>query len=282
MSERDLNKEDLIPATKEDEEEMLAEEERETEETQEMEKSDTVSGDTEKKEPFSARWKRRLPILAIYLRYLLPAFTVVFSLIYGFFYNVEFLSGGATGELSINRLYVNTFVGMHNYFGGATSAGRTSFYVLLTLGAAVGILLFLVAAFYAFLAAITAVRAFRYGYESEESDRMKLIFKVAFPGRKTLFFTNLLILIPLWYPHYFSMIGRHFLAIGGEDVIFVLHNSPLVVAGVLLALTLLLALIIPRFERRKKMNMFLLHHPIKEKTEKAEEETAEEIDETDE
>ena len=275
MSEQDFDKKDV---ELEDAEEELDE----CEEDEECEETDTVSGDVSQKPPFGTRVKQALPVLAIYLRYLLPAFVVVLSLVRGFFYNVEFISGGATGELSLNRLYFNTFAGMHDYFGGATSAGRTSFYVLLTIGAVLGILFFLAAAFFAFLAAITAVRAFRAGWESKESDRMKLIFKIAFPGRKMLFFTNLLILLPLCYPYYFSFIGRRFLAIGGEDVIFVTHNSLFWGACVLCVLTLILALVIPRYERRKKMNMFLLNHAIETEPESENEKDEDDAGESDE
>ena len=200
-----------------------------------------------------------MPRIAILARYLLPLFSLLVLFVMSFFYNVQIYGSGKLQELSIFRLYVNTFKGMHAYFGGNMIEGRSWFYGIVTAGAIVGILLFAVALFLSGLAAYTAVRAFRAGHASEESDRMKLIFKIAFPGRVWLFLSNILVLLPVLYPHFFALVSQNFLAIGGEEVIFVLLNRPLIVGLVLLLLTLALALIIPKHERRKKMNMFLLH-----------------------
>lgn len=221
-------------------------------------------------------WQRVRPCLpqtAIWARYLLPALTVLVLFVMSFFYNVMIYNGGVVKELSVLRLYLNTFKGMHNYFGGETVIGRTNFYTILTVGAVVGILCFLAALFLKALSTYAAVRAFLAGHESEESDKAKLIFKIAFPNRVWLFLSDLLILLPLLYPHFFSLVGRKFLAIGGEEVIFVLLNRPLIVGAILTVLTLVLALIIPKHERRKKMNMFLLHRM--EETKPSEEENDE-------
>ena len=226
---------------------------------------DTVLGVNE-----SRRARVGLPEILIWARYLCPALGVLTVLVMGFFYNVRFISGRITQELSVWRLYANTFVGMHKYLGGASKAGRSWVYGLLVAGAIVGILCLLAALFFAGLAAYTACRAFRAGHESEESDRMKLIFKIAFPNRVWLFLSNLLVLIPLLYPRFVSLVGGYFLAIGGGDVIFILLNRPLIVAGAFCLVSLVLALVIPRFERRKKMNMFLLHRAVK-KTDETEE-----------
>ncbi len=224
-------------------------------ETENSDEIDTVSGDNAKKTPFL----RRLPVLAVWARYLFPLFVVLSLFVTSFFYNVKIYSGGVEQELSILRLYLNTFKGMHGYFGGATLAGRSWFYGIVTVGAIVGILCFLVTLFLAGLAAYTAVRAFLAGHESEQSDRMKLIFKIAFPNRVWLFLSELLILVPLLYPNFFSLVSTNFLAMSGGSVIFVLLNRPLIVGVVALALTLVLAILIPRHERHEKMNMFLLH-----------------------
>lgn len=216
---------------------------------------DTVSGDNPEKRSFA----QRLPRLLIFARYLFPLLCVLALFVMSFFYNVKIYSGGVEQELSILRLYLNTFKGMHRYFGGATLAGRSWFYGIVTAGAIVGILCFLVTLFLAGLAAYTAVRAFLAGHESEQSDRMKLIFKIAFPNRVWLFLSELLILVPLLYPNFFSLVSTNFLAISGGSAIFVLLNRPLIVGVVALALTLVLAILIPRHERHEKMNMFLLH-----------------------
>lgn len=235
--------------------------------TEETEEIDTVSGDIEE-----IQAKKRgvcVPCLLIWARYLLPAISLLLLLVMTFFYNVTIYTGGEEQELSIIRLYFNTFKGMHYYLGGETVAGRSWFYGIVTAGAIVGVVLFLLAFFLVGLAAFTATVAFLEGHESKQSDKMKVAFKVAFPNRVVLFLSDLLILLPLLYPHFFSLVSRSFLAIGGEEVIFILLNRPLIVGIILLVLTLTLALIIPKHERRQKMNMFLLHRS--EKTSEEEE-----------
>ncbi len=234
------------------------------------EKTDTVLGVNENKESACHRFLARLPEMLIWARYLLPALGVLTVLVLGFFYNVRFISGRITQELSVWRLYANTFVGMHRYLGESAKAGRSWFFGILVAGAIVGILCFLAALFFAGLAAYTACRAFLAGHESEKSDKMKLIFKIAFPNRVWFFLSHLLILIPLLYPHFVSAVGSYFLSIGVGDVIFILLNRPLIVAGAFCLASLVLALVIPRFERRKEMNMFLLHRAV-EKTDETEE-----------
>ena len=61
-------------------------------------------------------------------------------------------------------------------------------------------------------------------------------------------------------------------------------NRPLIVVGALTLVTLLLALLIPRWERQKKMNMFLVWHPedadpAKESTDEDEDENEPDLDE---
>lgn len=236
---------------------------------------DTVIGVNEKTASAWTRFCARLPELLIWARYLLPALCVLCVFVMGFFFNVRFISGRITQELSVWRLYANTFVGMHEYLGGNIKTGRSWFFGILVTGAIAGILCFLAALFFAGLAAYTAVRAFRAGQESKESDRMKLIFKIAFPNRVCLYLSHLLILPPLLYPHFVSLVGSYFLAIGVGGVIFILLNRPLIVAGAFCLVTLVLALIIPRFERRKKMNMFLLQSPIENDSEEQTESTDE-------
>ncbi len=249
-----LNEEELDGVQDEDEtgEDLADETEDETEED---------SAPAKKKQRLGARIRKALPVVAIWARYLLPVATLLTLFVMSFFDSVQIYIGGKTQiyELSVFNAYVNTFKGMHAYFGGSTVAGRSWFYSIVTVGAVVGILIFLVALFFAGLAAYTAVRAFRAGHESEESDRMKLIFKVAFPNRVWLFLSELLMLLPFLYPEFYEMVGNMFLAVKGVEVIFVLLNRPLIVGGSMLALTLVLALVTPKYERRKRMNMFLLH-----------------------
>lgn len=244
-----------------DNEQDLEEAEEDLAEDAEDEEDDEDRSPAKKKEPLWPRIRKALPVAAIWARYLLPVATLLALFVMSFFESVQIYIGGKTQlyELSVFKAYVNTFKGMHAYFGVSTVSGRSWFYSIVTVGAVVGILIFLVALFFAGLAAYTAVRAFRAGHESEESDRMKLIFKIAFPNRVWLFVSELLMLLPFLYPEFYEMVGNKFLAVKGVEVIFVLLNRPLIVGGILLALTLVLALVTPKYERRKHMNMFLLH-----------------------
>ncbi|MBQ9098429.1 MAG: hypothetical protein IJY50_03275 [Clostridia bacterium] len=227
------------------------------------EKENTVCENFAQKSPksFKERFWATLPVVAIYARYLLPAIMGLVSLVLGCLYLVRVAQSGARAEVSLVRLYLNTFVGAHNYLGGTTNETANWFYGLLVTGAIVGIVLYLLAMGLAIFVAVAAVRAFRAGHESEESNRMKLLFKIVFPNRICLFLSHLLLLVPLLFPEYFSCIGKHFLLIGGESVIYVMLNRPLIVAAVMLVLILALAVGINPYERRKKMNMFLLWHP---------------------
>ena len=124
----------------------------------------------------------------------------------------------------------------------------------------VGILLYLVALFLAMLAAVTAIRAFRAGHESEESNRMKVIFKIAFPNRVCLFLSNALFLVPTLFSEYFGAVGRHFMLVDKKEIIYTETNILFFVILGLTLITLALAIAIPRLERQKKMNMFLIWH----------------------
>ena len=233
-------------------------------EMENAEKSDTVSGGNVKKKSAWQRFCKRLPEILIWARYLMPALGALTVLVLGSFYNVRFIEGRLTKELSLWRLYANTFLGAHDYLGGSTRAGSSWFFGLLVAGAVVGILCLLVALLFAGIAAYTACRAFFAGHTSEKSDKMKLIFKIAFPNRVWLYVSQLFLLVPLVYPHFVSFVGGRFLAMGVGDAIFILLNRPLIVAGVFCLVTLVLALVIPRYERRKKMNMFLLCRAVNE------------------
>lgn len=207
------------------------------------------------------KWVRHhLPELAVWARYALPVLSVLTLLLLSFFYNVRVVSVGKRYEASIIRLIVNTLRGMHDYLGGELKEAKTTFYAILAVGAILAVICYLLALFFAGLAAYTAYRAFRAGHASEEGNRYKMVFKMAFPNRVCLFLSNALVLIPALYPHFLSFVGSRFLLIGDESVVYVLLNRPLIVIGVMLGLTLVLAFLIPRYERRKRMNMFLIQH----------------------
>jgi len=209
-----------------------------------------------------AKLRQNLPRIAVFARYTLPLVTGLVWLVLGCFYTVSARQGGLPYRISPVRLYVNTLTGARTYLAGNdSSAALNAFYGLLAAGAVVGILAFLLALFLNGLAAVTAWRALRAGHESDESNRMKRVFKIAFPNRVCLFLANALWLIPALYPLFLSKVGTHYLQIGLNATIFVRMDWPLLAVGILTLLTLVLAVSITRFERAKKMNMFLVWHP---------------------
>lgn len=207
------------------------------------------------------RLKKAMPYVAIYARYLLPLLTGVLLFAFSFLDWVYFYMQGSRYKMSLLSFYQRTLTSSLEYVGGKTAADSKGFYGLLSVGAIVGILLYLVALFFAGLAAVTAIRAFRAGHESKESNRMKVAFKIAFPNRMCLFLSNVLFLVPTLFPAYFAAVGRHFMLVGKKEIIYTETNILFFVILGLTAITLALALAIPRLERQKKMNMFLVFHP---------------------
>ena len=245
-----------------------------------FEKNAPVSGDNDKNRSPWQRFCAQLPTLLILARYVLPCVAVLVFFVMGFGYTVRASGGGSFYRISTWRLLWNTLAGTHDYLGGETQAAKNWFYGSLSVVAIFCFLCFLLALFLSALALYTAAKAFRAGHTSEQSNRMKVIFKIAFPNRLWLFLSNLLILIPAAYPHFYQVISTRFLLIGNERAIYVFANPPLVVLGVLVLLTLVLALVIPRYERSRHMNMFLVHHEeeptVKEDLEEYEDEEDEE------
>ena len=199
----------------------------------------------------------RLPRWLILARYAWPLLTALTLLVMAWFYNIPAVREGQGYQLSLIRLYGNTLAGTHAYLGGVTAAEKTRLLALLSVGAILGIFLYLVGLFFAGLAAYTAFRAFLAG-EDTEADRFKLIFKIAFPNRVCLFLSNALLILPALFPHYYTAVSAHFLTVSKEVTFYLLFDPPLLVVGVMTAVSLVLALLIPRWERQKRMNMFLL------------------------
>lgn len=238
--------------------------------------SPPVSGDKQNK--IKELWhgfRQNLPQIAVYTRYVLPVISALVLLVLGWFYNVQIASAGGIYEVSLFRLYGSTISGTHKYLGGETAAERSWFYGLLSVGAILCILCYVILLFLACLAAYTAIRAFRLGHENEAANRYKVLFKIAFPNRFLLFLSNAFLLLPVCYPHFVSFVGSRFLGIGGEGVMYVLFNRPLLIMGILVALTLILAFAIRNVERRKKMNMFLVYHAPEQEDGEDEEESGE-------
>ena len=234
-----------------------------------IEKNDNV---VEKNGTFwRERVKKVLPYIAIYARYLLPLLTGVLLLVCSFFEWIYFYMQGSLYKMSLFSFYQRTLTSSLAYVGGTTAAKSNWFYGMLTAGAVVGLLVYLVALFLAVLAAVTAIRAFRAGHESEESNRMKIAFKIAFPNRVCLFLSNVLFLVPTLFPAYFAAVGRHFMMVGKKEIIYTEKNILFFVVLGLTLIMLALSFAITRFERQKKMNMFLVFHPDEDEEEDEEE-----------
>ncbi|MBE6702058.1 MAG: hypothetical protein E7585_01415 [Ruminococcaceae bacterium] len=215
-------------------------------------------GDREAQPRFAEKIKKGLPFFLIYARYWMPLIVGVAALLFSCCYMTKIAVGASSMELSIVRLYFNAFSAAGAYWRGSTIPTLSWFYGLTVAGAIVGILLFLSGMFLAILAAVTSWRAFRSGHESEQSNRMKVAFQIPFANRILFYLSTLLFLVPVLFPEYFSAIGQHLLLRGAGvgDVIYVILNRPLIIVGVLCVLTLVLAIISVRFEKRYKMDMF--------------------------
>lgn len=226
------------------------------------EKNTPVMEDIEESEQLQASPKprkdrrRQLFVALVWARYLLPLATAIAVLILGCFKTVRF---AFHKPISLFRLMWNTLISARAYRAGETTAARDWFYGMLAGVTIVDILLSLLAIFLVALAAVAACRAFVAGHKSEQSNRAKLAFKIAFPNRFCLYLSDLLLLVPALYPHLFSLISTRFLRIGNESAVYVVSNPALIVVGVSLVVTLALSIAIPRLERRLHMNMFLLH-----------------------
>ena len=212
-----------------------------------------------------AKIKKMLPRVAIFTHYLMPLAVSVIAFVLSCLYITRIAVGTATMELSTVRLYANTLAASREYFfGDATrTVALNWFYGLTTAASIIGILLFVAGVALAVIAAVSTIRAFRAGFESEESNRAKVLFQILFPNRICFYLSYLLLVIPLFYPEFFSAIGQHLLLSGSsaDALIFILLNRPLIVIGVLCLLALLLAVFVPRLERKWQMNMHLLWHP---------------------
>lgn len=209
---------------------------------------------------FWEKVREKAPRITIFARYLLPAVFGIVLFAVSFLDGVYFYMNGRTMKMSLFAFYKNTLTAAHNYLAGATEAQTNWFYGLLSGGAIVFALCYLLAIFLTVLAAITACRAFFAKPEGELCNRMKVIFKIAFPNRILLYLSDLLLLVPTLYPEYFSAVGRRFLLIGGKETVYVKTNIYLIVTAVFLGLMAVLSFLIVKWERQKNMNMFLITH----------------------
>ena len=212
----------------------------------------------------------------VWVRYLMPALIGFCTLLFGAFYWVHIALGTSFMELSTLRLYGSSLNGALQHFATGGTTGQNWFYGLTAAGAVVGILLLLTATALAVLAGVTAIRAFRAGFESNESNKMKVLFRVPFANRAVFWLYQLLFLLPLLYPEYVAAVGQR-LMLGGVhlgDVLYIVLNRPLIIVAVLCLVSLILGMVTKKLERKYKMDMFELwfSEPTEEEAESEEDE----------
>ena len=258
---------DLLP---EEDADLPEEEYDESDEYDEDEDLDGYDEEGDGFDPFRPRESRlarifsrkNVPVVLIWARYLFPLLScvILFALSFGDLF--EFYQSSTVGTISIFGLYGATFQTVFSAFGEITSGTVLWYAILQLLGAIIGLLAFLLFIGFAILAAITACRAFCHGPEDPTANRMKVIFKVVFPNRICLFLANALALVPFLFPYYFSFVLERFYNMGVEPEmpIYIKSNPCFWIALGLTVITLVLALVIPRYERRRRMNMFLVEH----------------------
>ena len=209
----------------------------------------------------------------VWARYLMPALIAFCSLLFGSLYMVRIALGTSLMELSTLRLYGNSLNGALQHLGIEGTTGTNWFYGLSAAGAVVGILIFSAATGLAVLSAVTVIRAFRAGFESEVGNRMKVLFRIPFGNRAVFFLWQLLFLIPLFYPEYVAAVGQHLMLAGVHlgDVLYVMLNRPVIIVAVLCLLSLILGFVTKKLEKRYKMDMLELWLPEPDTDEEEEE-----------
>ena len=235
--------------------------EDEADETDEMREND---GDVPKKIGIFHKLLSRegLPCLLIWIRYLFPVVTGLVLLGLSFGQLFEFYQSMTVGTISVFGLYKATFSTAFRAFGAVTDSTFIWYAVLQLIGALIGALAFLAAAVLSVLAAVTACCTFAREPNSAVGNRMKVIFKFAFPNRICLFLSNASYLVFLAFPYYFSFVLERFYYMGiePEPPIYVKSHPIFWVGVALTAITLVLAVVAAHFERKKRMNMFLIEH----------------------
>lgn len=212
-----------------------------------------------RKTQFSAR----LPRAAVYARYLFPALTGILLVALSFFYLVRYYQGGEAYVQTLFRFYYNTLSASHKYLsGGNTQAGKNALYGWLTAGAVGGIFLYLLGMFFAVFALILFLRAFREKEETPAARRAKVLFKIVFPNKVCLFLSNCLFLPVAMFPGYFSMVAARVAGSSRREVLFIEQNIPLLVTGIMTALTFLLAVFAAVRGKEEHLDPFTLDRPL--------------------
>lgn len=205
--------------------------------------------------------KKRIPFghILIAARYLLPLFSAFVFVVVGFL-NIVYIDGfTARYHTSLWQLYFNVFSVAQKHFATGGTAQGDELFTLLVIGSVVGLVVLAVALGLICLAAITAYRALRAEKTSEVCRRMKMIHRVAFPNRFCLFLPQLLLIIPTLYANFYAAVSEYYALTGLAEVLTVRVNLPLMIQGVLAALTLVVAILSPRYERATELDMYTFY-----------------------
>ena len=206
--------------------------------------------------------RQALPVWLILARYLFPVVTGIVLLCLSFGDLFTFYQSAGMGTYSIMGLFVSTVKTVFGAFSQITNNTVLWYAIIQLMGAIVGIVAFVLAFGFALLAAVTACITFSKKPNHPTGNRMKVIFKIAFPNRVCLFLANAAYVIPFLFPYYFAFVLERFyyMGVNPELPIYVKSNPCFWVALGMTVVTLVLAVASPRFERRRRMNMFLVEH----------------------
>ncbi len=166
--------------------------------------------------------KERCTNALLFLRYLFPLVIALTLGILGSFYNIR----RGNLRLSLWQLWFNTVKQGREalIFRDAIGSAR-SYYVLLLVGAAVALLALIAALALAVIALYTFLLATGKRGDDERR-RAKILFRAVFRSRVSLFLSNLLLLVPSFFPLYFTVVSnRHpgggFISFGFDPVLTV-------------------------------------------------------------
>ncbi len=224
----------------------------------------------------SQQCERRVRML-LFARYLLPLLSALLVVVVGLFYNVFAVQNGKRVQLCVLRLCFNTLKSARAYMMGAeVVAGVRNFYIVLMIGAACFIVLFLLSVAHAIFALYMLYRTLRAraAGDKEAEKRTKVLFRAVFSNRVVMWISNALVLPLALFPEFFSFVCARFLTVSGGNTFYLRFNTTAVVAAVFALLTLVFALYLRRYERAVGLDLFFI-----EEEEDEEEEWEEDCDE---
>ena len=208
----------------------------------------------------SCEMERRVRVL-LYVRYLLPLLSALLVVVVGLFYNVFAVQNGKRVQLCVLRLCFNTLKSARAYMMGAeVVAGVRNFYLVLMIGAACFIVLFLLSVVHAVFAIYMLYRTLcaRAAGDKEAEKRTKVLFRAVFSNRVMMWISNALVLPLALFPEFFSFVCARFLTVSGGNTFYLRFNTTALVAAVFVLLTLVLALYLRRYERAVGLDLFFI------------------------